>query len=29
MSNEIRVHSAWYSDDDDENYSEPIQYIVN
>ena len=27
MSNEIRVHSAWYSDDDDENYSVTSIYV--
>ena len=27
MSNEIRVHSAWYSDDDNENYSVTNIYV--
>lgn len=27
MSNEIRVHSAWYSDDDDESYSVTNIYV--
>ena len=27
MSNEIRVHSTWYSNDDDENYSVTNIYV--
>lgn len=27
MSNEIKVHSTWYSDDDNENYSVTNIYV--